>query len=131
MASVVRSKPRANLCEFLINHDRCNINVPEMLRETKQLLFPFVLLDDSESFWMKKDGVMPASLSPVVFQSSTDDILLCQGKQVTHIDTNQQEHQQEHVDQLIATSFENRPDFLNRQVSLFVVSSRRLYLRKG
>ena len=119
MASVVRSKPWAHLCEFLINHDRCNINVPEMLRETKQLVFPFVLLDDSESFWMKKDGVMPASLSPVVFQSTTDDILLCQGEQVTHIDTNQQEHKQEHIDQLITTSFEDRADFLNRQISLF------------
>ena len=90
-----------------------------MLRETKQLLFPFVLLDDSESFWMKEYGVMPASLSPVVFQSTTDDILLCQGEQVTHIDTNQQEHQQEHVDQFITTSFEDRADFLNRQISLF------------
>ena len=62
---------------------------------------------------------MPASLSPVVFKSTTDDILLCQGEQVTHIDTNQQEHQQEHVDQLITTSFEDRADFLNGQISLF------------
>lgn len=90
-----------------------------MLRETKQLLFPFVLLDDAESFWMKKDRVMPTSFRPVVFQSATDDILLCQGKQVTHIDTNQQEHQQEHVDQFITTSFEDRADFFNGQISLF------------
>ncbi len=36
---------------------------------------------------MKQDGVMPASLRTVVFQPSTDDIILCQGEQVAHIDT--------------------------------------------
>lgn len=119
MASVVRSKPRANLCEFFIYHYCCRINVLEMLRETKQLPSPFVLVDDAESFGMKKDLVIPASLRTVVFQPSTDDILLYQGKQVTHVDTNEQEHQMEHIDHFVTTSLEDRADFRNRQVSLF------------